>query len=219
MCAMQECQIAIADSQYLTRVGLREVVGKSSHLHIAGEASDEKALLALLEQKPVDIIILDHNQPGKFSMQTLTRLQERSPSPDVLIISADNDKGRIFKVLEAGASSYLTKECDEAEILDAIRATSRGDKFFCTKILDYLLEKSFGKSFESKDACGPSPLTPREVEVVRLIAAGMVAKEIAGELHLSTHTIYTHRKNIMRKLELANSSELVRYAIDRGWVD
>jgi DNA-binding NarL/FixJ family response regulator len=138
------------------------------------------------------------------------------PNINILIISGDEDKKAIYDVLESGVNSFLTKTCDEHEIKDAIAATAKGDKFYCTRIIDYLLEKSFAK--DEVEDCSPTPLSPREVEIVRLIAQGLIAKEIADELSLSTHTIYTHRKNIMKKLNMNSSSELILYALNNGLV-
>lgn len=216
---MDVSRIAIADSQYLTRVGLRHILASTNDVTLVGETTNESELLGLLESQSVDVVILDYNQPGKFGPETVTRLLASESPPGLVIISEDNDKAQIFSVLEAGVGSYLTKECDEKEILDAVQAARRGDKFFCTKILDFLLEETLGKpSKKQTQGCGATPLSPREVEIVRLIARGMVAKEISLELHLSTHTVYTHRKNIMRKLDMTTASELVKYALDRGWV-
>ncbi|MEM6965044.1 MAG: response regulator transcription factor [Bacteroidota bacterium] len=108
----------------------------------------------------------------------------------------------------------MTKGCDEEEIINAIKATAKQERFFCNKILNFILEKSFAKS----DDGTTTPLTTREIEIVRLVVEGKIAKEIADELNLSTHTIYTHRKNIMNKLELKSTSELVLYAVEKGFV-
>ena len=108
-------------------------------------------------------------------------------------------------------NSFLSKKCDEKEIIDAVHATSKNEKYYCTNVLNCLLEKSF-----PKDDCSPRPLSPREIEVVQLVAKGLIAKEIASELYLSTHTIYTHRKNIMKKLKIGTTSELVLYAVREG---
>jgi DNA-binding NarL/FixJ family response regulator len=218
---MSPFRIALADAQYLTRLGLRQILSQEESLSVVAECSNESDLLTLIDAQPVDAVVLDYNQPGRFSPETLDRLHAaEGQGPVIVVISADSDKQRIFQVLEAGVGSFLTKECDEAEILDALRAALRGDKFFCTKILNLLLEESLGKTAgKTPDKCDATPLSPREVEIVRLVAAGKVAKEIALQLNLSTHTVYTHRKNITRKLGLNTTSELVRYAIDRGWVE
>ncbi|HRD83208.1 MAG TPA: response regulator transcription factor, partial [Saprospiraceae bacterium] len=109
-----------------------------------------------------------------------------------------------------------TKSCGEQEVSDAVRATVRGDKFFCSKILDVLLEKSLGRTTAT---CAPSPLSAREIEVVQLVVKGYIARQIADMLHLSPHTVYTHRKNIMKKLQLQSPAELTLYALQNGIIE
>ena len=113
-------------------------------------------------------------------------------------------------------NSFLTKQCDEEEILDAIKATAKGDKFYCHKILDLIIERSFPSKSEN---CNATPLSPREKEILTLVAKGKIAKEIAAELHISPHTIYTHRKNILKKLKLTSPTEMIVYALEHGLID
>ena len=213
---MQPISIILADAQYLIRVGLRHLLMGNEVFWVVGEANDEAELMEQLRTRPAKVVILDYKQPGNFSKATVARIREAAPHTNILIISADNHKDNIFQILEQGVNSFVTKSCAEEEILDAIKATARGEKFFCTKILDYLLERSFS-SGQGSD-CGPTPLTPREIEIVQLVSRGLIAKEIANTLNLSTHTIYTHRKNIMKKLQLSSASELVFYAVNTGLV-
>lgn len=212
---MQPISILLADSHHLVRLGLRQLLADEKGFAIIGEATDEESLLEELAHHNPQIVILDYNQPGSFSEHTIKQIRTEAPKVNVLVISSDNEKSSIFQVLEYGINSFVTKTCGEEEIIDAVKATAKGEKFFCTKVLDYLLEKSFSKEEEN---CAPTPLTPREIEIVRLVAKGLIAKEIAGILNLSTHTVYTHRKNIMKKLNLNTSSELVLYAINNGIV-
>jgi len=223
---MDGISIILADSQYLIRVGLKHLFGKHSHLKVVSEAGDDEELIEQLSRQRPEIVILDYDQPDAFDKSTVTRIKQLSPNSNILIISDDDNKEQIYQVLQSGVNSFLTKSCDEEEIIDAVKATAKGEKFFCTRILDYLLEKSFSKAAangerrpeENKVSCEPTPLSPREIEIVQLIAQGMIAKEIARELNLSTHTIYTHRKNIMKKLQLSSASELVLYAVNMGFV-
>ena len=223
---MDGISITLADSQYLIRIGLKHLFDKHSHIRVVSEAGDEEELAEQLVRQRPEIIILDYDQPDAFDQSTVVRIKQLSPGTNILIISDDDDKERIYQVLQAGVNSFLTKSCDEEEIIDAVKATAKGEKFFCTRILDYLLEKSFSKAADNglsnskprKASCNPTPLSPREIEIVQLIAQGMIAKEIARELSLSTHTIYTHRKNIMKKLKLNSASELVLYAVNMGLV-
>ncbi len=213
---MQPISIVIADAQYLTRVGLRHILSSQAHFQIVSETSNEQDLLQQLKAQKPRVVILDYDHADKFSHETILRIKQTSPDTNVLVISGDTQKESIYQVLENGVNSFLTKNCHEEEIIDAVQATAKGEKFFCTRVLDYLLEKSFGNKEEN---CAPTPLTPRQIEIVKLTAKGLIAKQIADMLNLSIHTVYTHRKEILKKLDLKTSSELVMYAVNKGIVE
>jgi len=209
---MNNISIIVADSQYLVRVGLRHILQDHPSCKIVAEVTNEKQLYSELERKRPDILVIDYNQPGSFSTRTIDKLRDEHPGVKLMVISSDEDKKSIYQVLENGVNSYLSKKCDKKEILGAVLATFKNEKYYCTNVVNHLLEKSFPTE------CAPTPLTPREVEIVRLVVSGLIAKEIAGELNLSTHTVYTHRKNIMKKLKIGTTSELVLYAVSEGLV-
>lgn len=211
---MQPISIILADSQYLIRRGLENLLSQRTEFQVVEQSVREDDLLGKVKNHQPKVVILDYHQPGNFSTETVPLIKENSPQTNVLIISSDTDKSRIDRVLENGVNSFLTKCCDDKEIFGAIRATAKGEKYFCNNVLNYLLEKSFPKEGD----CSPTPLSPREIEIVQHVAQGKIAKEIASELHLSTHTIYTHRKNIMKKLGINSVSELVLYAVNEGIV-
>ncbi|MCO6493241.1 MAG: response regulator transcription factor [Phaeodactylibacter sp.] len=215
---MRPISVILADSQYLVRLGLRHLLRGREQFRVVAEATKEQQLLDQIRAHSPQVVILDYNQPENFSQSTVGTIKRTAPHTNILIISADNNKKNIYDILELGVNSFLTKACEESEIIDAIRATARGEKFFCTKVLDFLLEKTFSKGNDD-EFCNATPLTPREVEIVQLIAQGLIAKEIAGRLNLSTHTVYTHRKNIMKKLKFNSASELVLYAVNMGLVE
>ncbi len=208
--------IVIADAQYLIRKGLRDVLAQHEDFEVIAEVSNEAHLLSTIKKHEPDVVILDYDQPGHFSVETVEKIKSIRPFTGIMVISSNYDQRNIYQVVENGISSFITKQCDDKEIIDAIHATAKKEKFFCHRILEVILEKSFGPEEEE---CEPIPLSPREIEIVQHIANGRIAKEIAHDLHLSTHTIYTHRKNIMRKLELSSPVELVMYAINMGIVD
>jgi len=210
---MKPISIIIADSQVLIRLGLRHLLATFPSCEIVGESTNEAQLMEQLKKFQPDIVALDYNQPHRFSPETIEKVRMASPRTNILIISGDEDKKTIYRVLESGVNSFLSKQCGEKEITDAVLATANGEKFYCTNVLNYLLEKSF-----PKEDCSPTPLTAREIEIVQLVANGLIAKEIAGKLNLSTHTVYTHRKNIMKKLRIGSTSELVLYAVSEGIV-
>lgn len=199
----------------LCRMGLCQVLADAPSVEVVGEAENTEQLLQKVRHHQCDVVVVDYNQPRYFDEGVVTAIKEVSPKTEVLVISSDERKDRIFSVLEQGVNSYLTKQCDAKEIIDAISATARGEKFYCHKILDLLVKRSFPE----KDQSGPGKLTPREREILKLVAKGKVAKEIAAELNISPHTIYTHRKNILSKLNLTSPMEMVVYALENGIIE
>ncbi|MBX2814508.1 MAG: response regulator transcription factor [Saprospiraceae bacterium] len=207
--------VIVADSQMLCRVGLCQVLKEADGVDIVAEAENTEQLLQKVTHHKSDVVVVDYNQPKYFDESIIAAIREKSPKTEVLVISSDDRKDRIFGVLEQGVNSFLTKQCDAKEIVDAIAATARGEKFYCHKILDLLVKRSFPKKSEG----GPNKLTPREIQILKMVAQGKVAKEIAAELSISPHTIYTHRKNILSKLNLTSPMEMVVYAFEQGIIE
>ncbi|MCZ6521936.1 MAG: response regulator transcription factor [Bacteroidetes bacterium] len=212
---MQSIRLLLADSQYLIRLGLKSLLARNKHIKIVGESSNTEELLKKVHDLQPDVVLMDYKNSHHFNLEDIKEVKTISPSSKMLIISSDDDKNNIFKVIEYGINSFLTKECSQEEIMNAIVATAKNEKFFCNKILDIILAKHLSKE---DDDCAPTELTVRELEIVGLIAEGHSTKDIAEELYLSTHTVYTHRKNVMRKLNVNSASELILYAINTGLV-
>jgi len=208
--------VFIADSQDLTRFGLRHLIGGDKNLNFSGEAVNSDDLFESIKSKSPDVLILDYKKTGDFKITDINRIKNASPRTNILVISADEEKLIIHDVLEKGVNSFLTKECDQAEIKNAIYATAKGEKFFCGKILEVIFEKHYNKSED--EACQPTELTTRELEIVKMITQGFSTKNIAETLCLSHHTIYTHKKNVMKKLAIKSTSELILYAVNTGLV-
>jgi DNA-binding NarL/FixJ family response regulator len=213
---MKQYSVVLADEQPLARLALRQLLGQSGHYQIVAEVCNEEQMIASLRVNKPDLVVLDYSQSESFRPSSIATIKTVSPNTQVLVISADTRKDNIAQVLELGVTSFLTKTCGLKEILEAAQATLKGDKFFCSRVIDFLLEKSLAKDTEV--ICAPTPLSAREIEIVQLSAKGLIAKEIADTLNLSTHTVYTHRKNIMKKLQISSSSELVLYAVSKGLV-
>jgi DNA-binding NarL/FixJ family response regulator len=214
---MNKISILLADEQHLIRLGLRELLGSQEQFEIVGEASNEAQLMEILTQQPVDVVTIDYSQGDSFQTNTVRQIKSRFPKSRILVISSDTNKKEIYEILEMGVTSFITKTCGVDEIVDAVSAVAKGNKFFCTRVIDFLLEKSFSKTNEV-EGIAPLPLSAREIEIVQQTAKGLIAKEIADVLNLSTHTVYTHKKNIMKKLGFTTSSELVLYAVNKGLV-
>ncbi len=208
-------KVLLADAQFLIRFALKELLKETNTFQVIGEAGNEAELNSFIAKTTPDIIVIDYNQPGFFSIESIKNVKEQHPTIELLVISSDDNKENIYDVINSGVLRFLTKKCDAHEINEAFRAIIRGEKFFCASIFNFIFEMSFSQNNYSSN---PLPLSARELEIVQLIAQGLVAKEIGRKLNLSTHTVYTHRKNIMEKLKLRRSSELVLFAVNKGLI-
>lgn len=206
-------KVLLADAQFLIRFALKELLKDTNTFMVIGEAGNDVELNKIIVETPPDIIVIDYNQPGFFSIESIKNIKQQHPTIELLVISSDENKENIYDVINAGVLRFLTKKCDAHEINEAFRAIIKGDKFFCASIFNFIFEMSFSQNNYTSN---PLPLSARELEIVQLIAQGLVAKEISKKLNLSTHTVYTHRKNIMEKLKLRRSSELVLFAVNKG---
>ena len=208
-------RILLADAQYLVREGLKSILAHQPDMQIVGEVADEKAMLSAIGQYLPDLIILDHDTLQFYSDHRWPDFLDLASQHRFLIISQDHDRSRITNMLEQGINTILTKYCDEDEIVNAIRASMKGEKYFCTKVLDILVDSV---REDSRDTCAPTCLTAREAEIVQLIASGCKTRDVAEKLHLSPHTINTNRKNIFKKLGIRSGNELILYALNTGLI-
>lgn len=209
-------RILIADDHSIVRSGLRKVLDAKPDLEVVAEAEDGAQALekALLED--VHLAILDVSMPRKTGIQVAAELHRRKPDLKVLILSMHDSEQFLFEALKAGASGYVLKSAADTDIVDAVRAAMRGDSYLypsavTTLVRDYVERRGPGK--EEFDV-----LTPREREVLKLIAEAYSNKEIAQELTISVKTVERHRQNILDKLGMSDRVELTRYAIRRGLI-
>lgn len=208
-------RILIADNQLLVREGIKHLLESDNSILLEGEAEGINQLEALFQKKEPDVLIMDYHQPGFYSLEDLEGIRLRYPKVKILVITSNEEKDSILRVLDIGIKNYILKQCDTEEFYQAWESTLKDEKFFCGRVIDAILEKHFPK----KEDCKAIKLSKREVEIVQHIAKGLTNQGIANKLFLSTHTIGTHRKNILRKLGLNKASELVVYAMKNGIVD
>ncbi len=206
---MSDIRVGIADAHFVVREGLKYVFSRDKRIKVTGECSDGKDIPKLLK-KDLDLLVFDYDHGDYISFEDLQKVFRVAPNVNVLVISAHTDMATVNRIIRQPIKGLLSKECSEAEILDAVKATSNGDKFYCNRILDVVTESK--KEGAGKD-CGPTILSKREVEVVEFLAQGLTAGEVADKMCLSVHTINTHRKNIFKKLSVNSTTELVRYAL------
>lgn len=208
---MGSIKILIADSQVLIREGLRAILKGDKNLEILDEAENSSQLFSSLKKYSPHVLIIDYAFPGNFAIDDIGKIRSAYPDTGILAITNDPLKDDLFRALEYGVNSFLLKQCDRNEIMSAVHATAKHEKFFCGKVLDIILDKQM---HDKSAPCEPTCLTKRETEIVGLIAMGATTKSIASDLHLSAHTVTTHRKNILKKLKVNTTAELVLYAIN-----
>jgi len=206
---MSGIRVGIADAHFVVREGLKYVLSKDSRIELAGECTYGKEIPKLLKNN-LDVLVFDYDHADHISFKDLQKIFRVAPDTNVLVISAHTDVATINRIIRQPVKGLLSKECSEAEILDAVKATAKGDKFYCNRILDVVSEST--EEDAGKD-CSPTVLSQREIEVVEYIAQGLTAAQVAEKMCLSVHTISTHRKNIFKKLNVNSTTELVRYAL------
>jgi len=217
---MIKTKILIADAHTLTREGLKSLLSKRKNIQVCGEAKDSRELSVKIKKTNPDIVIIDFFIPDHFSIDDIAFIRKKYPQTSVLVISTNQNKRDVLKVLDYGVNSYLLKECDEEEVINAVYASAKKEKFFCGRVMDAILEKATHHCPNGSvcNHCQAVSLSEREVEIIKLIAESYTTKDIADKLYLSFHTIGTHRKNIFKKLNIRSSSELILYAIKKGIV-
>ncbi len=204
----------IADSNELIREGLKAIIAREKGIKLLAECSDREHLLSEITKQQPNVVVIDFSSPG-FSVDVIMEIKRVYPDIELVAITFLPTGQAIINAIKAGITSYVKKDCDIAEIVDSIYETAKGNKFFCGSILETIKNESIDiKKAEYKSlACVPVAITERELEIITLIAEGFTNAEIAEKLFLSTHTVNTHRKNIMSKLGVTNTAGIVMYAV------
>lgn len=218
---MMPIRLFIVDDHKIIRVGLRGMLEREKDIQIVGEADKAEELLTLLEKDPADVILMDIDLGEINGIQATATVKSKFPSVHVLGLTMHEEPDFIVKMLEAGASGYLLKNAGRDELLSAIRAVAKGDSYFSQRVSSTLLQLVTSKKAQAQPARGSHPQTPlseRELEVLRLIAQEHSNGEIADKLFISIRTVDTHRRNLLEKLGLRNTAGLVKYAIEKGIV-
>ena len=183
-------------------------------MHVIGEADDGRTAVRLAKELRPDLVIMDVTMPDLNGIDATRQIRAENPRVKVIALSMHAERQFVMEMLGAGASGYLPKDCPVDELLSAVGAVMRGDTFLSPKVTGLLVKEVVGGVPEAGAFCGT--LSPREREVLQLVAEGKSSKEIALMLHLSSKTVEGHRRQIMDKLKLYSVAELTRYAIREG---
>lgn len=209
-------RIILADDHTILRQGVRAILDAEEDLEVVGEAKDGDEAVQLTRQLKPDLVVMDITMPKMSGIEATKTLRLEFPDLPVLILTMHEEPEFIFAMLDAGANGYVLKETAARELVSAIRAVLEGGSVLYPSVARRIVQEAArGRHKDSSD----STLTPREVEVLKLVAQGRTNREIADKLFLSVKTVETHRTHIMEKLGVHDRVELVKYAIRTGLID
>lgn len=207
--------ILLVDDHQMMRDGLRAVLEKESDLHVVGEAADGRTALGLCATLRPDLVVMDIAMPELNGIEATRQLTAQHPRIRVVALSMNADRRYVVAMFEAGAWGYLVKSSASEELIRAIRAVANDEKYVSPSVASAVVDR-FVLGARAPQKAPVSDLSPREREVLQLLAEGLTSKEIAQRLSLAVSTVETHRKQIMSKLELRSVAELTKFAIRAG---
>ena len=214
---MNAYRIVVADDHTMMRQGVMRIIEESKNLTVIGEASDGLEFLNLLKKIRPDMVVLDISMPNMRGIEAVPEIKMIHPETRILMLSMHKQKEYLYEAFSAGAHGYLLKEDTDLELITAIEKIRSGFAYLSPTLSGYLTDDLINICRKGKKPLSDS-LTNREREVLKLIAEGKSNKEVAGLLFISTKTVEHHRAHIMKKLGLKNITELVRYALLKGYI-
>lgn len=203
--------ILISDKQYLTREGLKSIVKYNDEFILVDtELGNPETWHELISNVKPDIFIVDYLLSENDSEKNISYLKDIATLTNVLIISDDQQAGRIRKVIDVGIKGFLTKHCSQEDIETSLMSIKSGNRFFCQQIMSVILNNDT----QNQIAPAISDLSDREYEVLKLIGKGFTSKQISEKLFISIHTVNSHRKNLLRKLDMKSPTQLIVFALE-----
>jgi DNA-binding NarL/FixJ family response regulator len=215
---MNNYHIILADDHQLLRQGLKKIIQEYPGMQVIGEAGDGIELLRMLPKTRPDLIIIDVSMPNLRGIEAIPKIKALIPNAKILVLTMHGDKEYLTQSIAAGADGYLLKEDADTELFNAIEAVRR-NKMYISPLLADLTRQDWAERCRTKTRpLATLTLTPREREIIKLIAEGKSSKEIADILFISFRTAERHRANIMAKFALKKTADLVKFAIEKGYV-
>ncbi len=219
MKSKQAIKVLVVDDHMIVRRGVIALLSLNKEFEVVGEASDGVAALQKIRQTEPDVVIMDIAMPVKDGLETTREIRLKYPQIKVLALSGYDNVDYVNKILSSGAHGYILKTTSPEELYSAVKAVYSDNAFFSPRISKILLDSFYNntpKNEREQKTSARSPLSPREIEILQNIALGKTHQQIAKELHISVRTVDTHRNNIMKKLNIHDTANLVRYAIKEG---
>lgn len=202
-------KILIADDHIVVRQGLKQILADYADMEVVGEAASGCEVMRFIHGHPVDLLTLDMSMPGRTGIELIKQIKAEKPRLPILVFSMHEEQQYAIRSLKAGASGYLTKNCDPSNLIDAIRKLEAGGIYLTPTVAEKLAENTIAP----KSGLPHEQLTNREFQIFELLIAGKAVKDIANDLCLSVKTVSTHKLHILEKMGVANRTELVRYAL------
>jgi len=206
--------VLLADDHPIVRQGLRYLLESDPEFHVVGEAGDGVEAIHMLENLKPDVLVVDMMMPGLNGLEVLRQFKKISPATRAIVLSMQSANAYVVEALNLGAEGYVLKETGPTELADAIHTVVQGERFISEKLVVRL--EATGKKAEEAPLDAYQTLTTREREILQLTAEGKSSTEIGDLLVISPRTVEAHRSKIMKKLDLHNMTDLIRYAIKRG---
>lgn len=210
---MQKISIVIADDHTLIRDGIKALLQSVDEFEVVGEATDGEELIQFIDTLDPEIVVLDITMPKKTGIEVISEVKKYNNRVKFIVLSMHDNPEYVLKSVQAGALSYLLKNTDHEEIVKAVKTVSAGQKYFSPDIYNIILNGLANPELAKANQVADI-LTKRELEVLKEVSMGLSTKLIADKLHISIRTVETHRINLMKKMEVHNSAELIKKAMD-----
>ena len=217
---MGKIKVFLVDDHTIVRNGLRSIIEDVEDMEVSGESPGAEWVLKNLENINIDVLMADITMPGITGIELVKEISKKKPAIKSLMLSMHNNEEYILKSIEAGALGYILKDSSREEMLNAIRAVSKGEKYFSLPITDVIVDV-FLKKNRSEEKIKTERnihLSKREKEILMYLIEGTNSRAIAEALEISVRTVDNHRANIMKRLQVKNTAELVKLAVEGGWL-
>jgi DNA-binding NarL/FixJ family response regulator len=209
-------RVLVADDHAIIREGLRVMLGNQPDIEVVGLAANGREAIQFVDEHEPDIAVIDISMPELNGIEAILQMLPRHPHMQVVVLSIHETKPYVHRALKAGARGYLIKETAGLEVVDAVRAVRRGERYLSQRIADLLMTGSFQKLEASTEGGLLEALSPREREILQLVAEGNTSQEIAELLFISPKSVDTYRSRLMHKIRVADMAGLVKFAIQHG---
>lgn len=208
-------RVLLVDDHIVLRDGLKSLLNHESDIEVIGDVGDGREAISAVESLQPDVILTDISMPGLNGIESVRMLRHEHPTLKIIILSMHSGQEYVLQSLQAGANGYVVKQADASEVLAAIRSVMAGGAYLSPTISKHLIDDYLSQTPEEISA---PKLTTREREVAQLIAEGQSTREISETLTISVKTVETHRMNIMKKLNAKSATDIIKYALKKGWI-